>query len=95
MMVGSYIYNGPPEMTLVLDLIPLKQFLDRHSPLLKVYIHGYCVCAATASHLPNIDISEGHGSLGTKAQVHYISQLADYCRRRCGIISLLYFNVGW
>ncbi|KAJ7882265.1 hypothetical protein B0H13DRAFT_2539465, partial [Mycena leptocephala] len=25
------------------DLIPFERFLDRHSPLLKVYIYGYCI----------------------------------------------------
>ncbi|KAJ7882928.1 hypothetical protein B0H13DRAFT_2344390 [Mycena leptocephala] len=29
-------------LTLELDLIPFEQFLDHHSPILKVYIYGYC-----------------------------------------------------
>jgi hypothetical protein len=32
------------DLALELDLIPFKHFLDRYSPLLKVYIYGYCVC---------------------------------------------------
>jgi hypothetical protein len=46
------------DLTLEIDLIPFEQFLDRYSPLLKVYIYGYCVRAAATSHLLNIDISE-------------------------------------
>jgi hypothetical protein len=41
-----------------LDLIPFRHFpeLYRDSPILTVYIWGYCVCASYISHLLNFGI---------------------------------------
>jgi hypothetical protein len=38
-------------LTLKLDLIPFKQFLECYSLLLKVYIYGYCVRTFEIFHL--------------------------------------------
>jgi hypothetical protein len=36
-------------LTLQIDLIPFEHFLDHYSPLLRVYIYGYCVCTSAFS----------------------------------------------
>jgi hypothetical protein len=80
-------------LTLEIDLIPLEQFLDRYSPLLQVYIYGYCVCTFATSTCQILMSLKGADFFVRK--LNCIRQLADYYHRRCGVIYLLYSNAGW
>jgi hypothetical protein len=70
---GETIHVKSVLLSLILesDLIQLEHFLalHRHSPILTVYIHAYCVCAFIISQVQNIDFSEEQGSHGTNARL--------------------------